>query len=58
MMGSFAANAKVRERNMRVSIVTAGVTFGRLKDVGLVVRRVGVVISGPVWGHGLFIGGV
>ena len=57
-MGSFAANAKVRERSMGVNIVAADVTLGRLKDVGLVVKRGGVVISGPVWGHGLLIGGV
>ena len=57
MIGSFAADVKVMEMDRRVSIVTVGVALEGLMGVGLVRRKVDVIVGGPVWGQGLLIAG-
>ena len=57
MIGSFAADVKVMEMDRRVSIVTVGVALEGLMGVGLVGRKVDVIVGGPVCGQRLLITG-
>ena len=57
MIGGFTADVKVMEVNRRVSIVTVGVALEGLRGVGLVGRKVDVIVGGPVCGQRLLITG-
>ena len=57
MIRSFAADVKVMEMDRRVGIVTVGVALEGLMGVGLVGRKVDVIVGGPVCGQRLLITG-